>query len=271
MSSINQTQEEWAEDFSYDYYRKLLRILQATFEVRTISEYPDCRSDRERVAFVRHDVDVCMDRALEMAHIEHQLGVQSVYMVNPDTPLYDLDDESERLFEIHDLGHEIGLHCDLDYEMNDDRDSNTDKDSGLSRGEKKQIEDARCRLESIVLEPVTSLSFHQPAERVIQGPSTIAGMVNTYSSDLMTAYISDSAGRWREGPPTEMVTTPEPPDVLQVLTHPVWWANRHAAPIERLLSVTDKFDMTDNQIYAEIVSIYPEYSDKAGRIVEQDI
>lgn len=266
MSSTDQTTDGWAQDFSYDYYRKLLRVLQETFDVRTLSEYPECRSSGERVAIVRHDVDVCMERAVELARLEHQVGVRSVYMVNPDTPLYDIDDERERLFEIRDLGHEIGLHCDLTSMTNDARNDELDVDRGLSRREEKHVEDARRRLESIGLDSITSLSFHRPVTRVLEGPPMITGMVNAYSSALMSAYISDSAGRWREGPPIQTIPAPAP-DVLQVLTHPVWWAETHNPPLEQFLSVTNGLDILNEDVYAELVSICPEYGERIDDIV----
>lgn len=271
MSSVKTTPPDgWAENFSYDYYRKLLRTLWTNYEVCTLSEYPDCRSNGKRVAVMRHDIDVCIERAVEMARFEHELGIQSTYMVIPDTPLYDIDDARDQLCEIADLGHEIGLHCDLDWETTDDREAEANIDSSLSLAEKKQIEDARRQLESIGIGPVTSLSFHQPVDRVLEGPSTIVGMVNAYSWDLMSAYISDSAGRWREGAPIERITRSGMADVLQVLTHPVWWAAEHDPPIERFLTVIDEeFAMVNEQMYNELVSIGPKYGDWTDQMLSR--
>lgn len=266
MSGTERTRTgEWAKDFSYDYYRRLLRTLRANFDLRTLSEFDESDEPRtadEPVAFVRHDVDVCLERALEMAQVEHELGVRATYMVIPDTPLYDLEEERDLLHLIHELGHEIALHCDLDAPIGTGADTDALAADGLFPAERRQVRDARRRVESVSFEPVGSLSFHQPPGRVLEGPRTIAGMVNAYGADLMSAYISDSSGRWREGEPIDWITTGPLPDRLQVLTHPVWWADRHRPPVERFVAVADKFDALDERMYDELVSICPEYGER---------
>ncbi|WP_306056202.1 polysaccharide deacetylase family protein [Natronococcus wangiae] len=266
MSSTDRTRADgWAKDFSYDYYRKLLRTLRTNFDLRTLSEYRSRRPTDERVAFVRHDVDVCLERAVELARIEHELGVRSTYMVIPDTPLYDVEAERDLLHLIHEFGHEIALHCDLNPSSGEDADATAD--GGLSPAELRRIEDARRRLESIDIQPVASVSFHRPSERVLEGPRTIAGMVNAYNSDLLSAYISDSSGRWREGDPIRSIAANATADRLQVLTHPVWWGQRHAPPLERFISVADEFETLDERMYDELVSIYAPYGERTDRVV----
>lgn len=248
--------EGWAEDFSYDYYRTLLRTLRTAFELRTLSEYRPERSPDERVAFVRHDVDVCLERAVEMAELEYELGVQATYMVLPDTPLYDLEEERDLVHLIHEFGHEIALHCDLD----SGADGPVDED-GLTPDERRRVDAARRYLEELGIDPVASVSFHRPFERVLEGPRTIGGMTNAYNPDLLAAYLSDSSGRWREGDPLESIVGADV-DRLQVLTHPVWWGERHAPPLERFAAVAAELDAIDNRTYEELVSIYPPYGER---------
>jgi hypothetical protein len=265
MSSLERTPADgWAKDFSYDYYRRLLRTLQSTFELRTLSAYRPDRPDGERVAFVRHDVDVCLDRALELARVEHELGVRATYMVLPNTPLYDLEAERDRLHLIHELGHEIALHCDLSSVA---ATPPTDADDGLSEAERQRIADARRRLEALGIESVGSLSFHRPSERVLEGPRTIEGLVNAYNPDLLSAYISDSTGRWREGDPIESVAEYADAERFQLLSHPVWWGNEHESPFARFSAVVDAFDDLDQRMYDELVSIYGPYDERSERMV----
>jgi hypothetical protein len=250
--------EGWAEDFSYDYYRTLLKTLRATFELRTLSEYRPDRSPGERVAFVRHDVDVCLERAVEMAELEHELGVRSTYMVLPDTPLYDLEEERDLLHLIHEFGHEIALHCDL---SGVEPDEPVGRD-GLSPSERRRIDGARQRLKELGIRSVDSVSFHRPSERVLEGPRTIDGMVNAYNPELLSAYVSDSSGRWREGDPLESIVANASADRLQVLTHPIWWGETHEPPLERFAAVADRFDASDPRTYEELVSIYAPYGER---------
>lgn len=250
--------EGWAEDFSYDYYRTLVRTLQANFELRTLSEYRPERSTDDRVAFVRHDVDVCLERALELAELEYELGIRSTYMVLPDTPLYDLEEERDLLHLIHEFGHEIALHCDL---SGVEPDEPVGRD-GLAPGERRRVDAAGRYLEELGIDPVASVSFHRPSERVLEGPRTIAGMVNAYNPDLLSAYISDSSGRWREGDPLESILESVGADRLQVLTHPIWWGERHAPPLDRFAAVAAELDAIDDRTYEELVSIYPPYGER---------
>jgi hypothetical protein len=264
MSSLERPPVDgWAEDFSYDYYRRLLRTLQSTFELRTLSAYRPDRADGGRVAFVRHDVDVCLDRALELARVEHEVGVRATYMVLPNTPLYDLEEERDRLHLIHELGHEIALHCDLS-----SVEGATDlARKGLSDAERQWVVDAKRRLEALGSESVDSLSFHRPSERVLEGPRTIEGMVNAYNPDLLSAYVSDSSGRWREGDPIESIAAYADAERFQVLTHPVWWGDGHEPPLERFAAVVEAFDDLDRGMYEELVSIYGPYGERSERIV----
>ncbi|APX95911.1 hypothetical protein [Natronorubrum daqingense] len=249
---------EWSEDFSYDYYRQLIDTLETRFDLRTLSAYPESRSNASRTAFVRHDVDVCLEEALELAYVEHELGISTTYMVFPRSPLYDLEAQRDILLEIQALGHEIGLHCDLGIRTTRDRAERTaSREGGLGPAERATIDEARSRLEAVGVGPVESMSFHRPAEQLLGGPPTISGMVNAYSSELLSAYISDSGGRWREGPPIDSVRAVSDADSFQLLTHPVWWGHEHVQPIDRLDAVAEKFDVTNEAVYDELVAIYP--------------
>src|SRR5207302_922810 len=92
---------------------------------------------------------------------------------------------------------------------------------------------ACARLEAASGQPVRSLSFHRPLPQFLRGPSLVAGRVNAYARELMDWYLSDSGGRWRQGEPLPMLEHPTRP-MLQLLTHPIWWAEQHQAPPDRL-------------------------------------
>ena len=278
MSKTDQTETVSNRHFQYDFYRRLVRTIDRDFEFRTLASYPSCRSVDRPVAFMRHDVDVCIDEAVEMARIEHDLGIQSTYMILPSTPLYDVDEKRDRIDEIRSLGHEIGLHCAVEFQADPAiRDGRTDggptdgdlidgnlhdrglTDGGLTEDERDQIRIERERLESVLDEPIRSISYHQPIERVLYGPSHVEGMVNAYSEELMSTYISDSGGRWREGSPIGSVQRAIGSDSIQVLTHPVWWADGPRSPFERFFRVADRLDVIDERVRAELVSIFPPY------------
>jgi hypothetical protein len=59
---------------------------------------------------LRHDVDHDLDVALEMAFWEHDRGVRSSYFLLHSSPYWDDDRFDDKVLQIQDFGHEIGLH-----------------------------------------------------------------------------------------------------------------------------------------------------------------
>ena len=233
--------------FTYEFYRELLRRVTAEFEPATVSAF-DTTGDRLR-AFVRHDIDVSVERAVKLAEVEHDAGVAATYMVLTDSPLYDLDEHAREIRRLADLGHEVGLH----YDLTDDDGSRQELAATVP-----EIAASRDRLASVLAESVDSVSFHRPTEQVIEGPGTVAGMVNAYREELLEAYLSDSMGRWREGPPVEQIDALANPPRLQILTHPVWWGVDHRSQVEWLLDAADSLDELDDAARTELENIYPD-------------
>jgi hypothetical protein len=92
---------------------------------------------------------------------------------------------------------------------------------------------ARQELERLIGRPVNSFSFHRPTPGVLGGPLVISGMVNAYSADLMTCYLSDSAGSWKGRDPLAHLLSSHSRR-LQLLVHPLWWGENHMDPEDRL-------------------------------------
>lgn len=64
------------------------------------------------------------------------------------------------------------------------------------------------------------------------------GKVNAYSRELMSWYLSDSAGNWREGEPLPLLSNPDRP-LLQLLIHPFWWGEEHMSAGDGLQTYFD--------------------------------
>jgi len=222
----------WAADFSYGYFRRLLAALRATYEFRLFRDaaqpagHPSC--------YIRHDVDVSLERALRMAQVEQQENVPATYMVMNRSLLYSLSSAESRdlLRRIAGLGHEIGLHFDYP-------DASRESGGAAPEALEREILIASAELEEALGAPVASLSFHRPVPSVIRGPLSVAGRINAYAAQLMQRYISDSKGQWREGEPLALVSTSAAP-VLQVLIHPIWWGDPHRHSQQRLEEFVDE-------------------------------
>jgi hypothetical protein len=98
-------------DFTYTFYQNLISQLQDGGY--TISDYHSY-GKFDKVAILRHDVDMSIGKALKMAQIEHEIGVCSTYFFLISTDFYNIASKSSvsKISRIHDLGHEIGLHFD---------------------------------------------------------------------------------------------------------------------------------------------------------------
>ena len=218
----------WAADFSYSYFRKILEIIRSDFEPRLLGDAArlDDPGDK-KIAFVRHDVDVDLSKALRMAQIEREHDVPASYMIMNASLMYSLRDASSKgtLREIASLGHEVGLHFDCPEELR--------QEEGDLRQLEEKIESACSELEECIGVPVNSLSFHRPIPWLLRGPLLIGSRVNAYAKELMNWYLSDSKGSWREGEPLPKLRHPQG-NTLQLLTHPIWWSETHLPPAERL-------------------------------------
>ena len=214
---------EWSADFSYGYLKALYKAIGNEYQLRTL-DGAAALAGEGKIAFIRHDIDLSIERALTMAKLESAMGIQTTYHVMIDNPFYRLDESIPSIRSIAALGHEVGLHYDIRQRRLGDVDENTRDDD---------IRKACEELERVLSLPAKSVSFHRPVPDLFAGPLLVAGRVNGYASELFRYYLSDSGGRWREGEPLESLKSPRS-RILQILVHPIWWGERHAKPAVRL-------------------------------------
>ena len=164
--------------------------------------------------YLRHDVDVSLDRALILAKIENKNNVVSTFLIQVCTPFYNPFDEKniKIIREIKRLGHHIGLHYNWQNDL-----------SGLKL-------EANIELQLKTLNSFFSVdkivSFHQPSKKLFN--KKFRNFISTYESCFYNnekiKYISDSKGSWRQGCACKFIT--ENFDKyynFQILTHPIWW------------------------------------------------
>ena len=216
----------WDSDFSYGYLTRLFAALRRDFVPTLVADAgePAPEGPRRR-AFIRHDIDVSLERAVPIAQLEKEAGIRATYHVMLDSPFYDLTWDSSRaaLAEILRLGHEVGLHYDVVARGTKEADPAT---------RERDIAKACEELEAAIGTPVRSLSFHLPVQELISGPLRVAGRISGYAKELFQWYISDSRARWREGEPLASLARPRGPN-LHILIHPIWWGEAHVHPTIR--------------------------------------
>lgn len=93
-------------DFTLKSYRSLLVVFQkAGYQFQTFEEFMEHPAEGKTVV-MRHDVDEKAPKALEMAQLEHGLGVKSTYFFR----IVKQSNVPEVIRGIAALGHEIGYH-----------------------------------------------------------------------------------------------------------------------------------------------------------------
>jgi len=211
-------------DLSYSHYKAILEnALSADYRFSGFHTLPRDIETKERLIYLRHDVDSSLSRAVPLARIEAELGVQSTYFVMVNSPIYTLfEEESLALMqEIKALGHWVGLHV----------------DSAIMPHIGLHSIDELARNLLVALAPFIDLtrvaSFHRPGSEILG--KSFETFVSTYEPRFFSQikYLSDSRGKWREGCPCEALKGGRYPQ-LQLLMHPIWWSEAEQRDVTEL-------------------------------------
>jgi hypothetical protein len=175
--------------FDLAHYRELL-------EAARVGGYRFARFDKEPEPgdlFLRHDVDLSLAAALEMAELEAELGATTTYLLMTESVFYNLDSVEgvDTLARLRQLGHAVGLHAVHPKVTLDER-----------------------------FDPV--VSWHNPQPEYFS--ERVDGAVNTYAPPYFSpeTYRSESNQHWRAGCPHEGLRAGAFP-WLQILVHPEIW------------------------------------------------
>jgi len=191
--------------FDLTHYRELLAAAKT-------GGYRFALFDREPMPgdlLLRHDVDLSLDAALNLAELEAEAGAPATYFLMTRSVFYNLDSpEGEHaLGRLRELGHRIGLHAVYPQLELDDR-----------------------------FDPV--VAWHNPDPEFMREP--LEGAVNVMQRGYFDPdhYRSDSNQHWRSGCPHEELAAGSF-EWLQLLTHPEIWAYPGTSMRETMLAMLD--------------------------------
>ena len=226
-------------DFTRKNFRRLLGLAKETYTPRT---YTNFKKD-ERFIILRHDLDTSVEAALKMAKIEYEEGVTATYCLHLHNKFYNLLEaqNTAQIREIQSIGHQIGLHFDVDYYQI----------TNLELLEAWLQRESRF-LEELFGQKIRVFSFHNPNKFALGCKDWMyAGLINTYAAYFQdeVGYCSDSNGYWRHRSLEEVLTTRKDKQ-LQVLLHPEWWVDEPMSPKERMYMYIDKRS-TDSKLWYE--------------------
>ena len=200
--------------FTYNSYRNLIYLLRGNGYA--ITSYHTWQ-ETDRCVILRHDIDTSLEKAVELARVEQELGVSSTYFVLLTSDFYNTASKVsvEKLRAIQSMGHELGLHFD-----------EKAYPEGAPEETVARILCERDILSSILGTPVTTVSMHRPSEETLEADLKIPGMVNSYGKTFFHdfKYLSDSRRRWRE--PVLDIVSAGTYDRLHILTHAFWYRDQ---------------------------------------------
>lgn len=230
-----------------DYTRLIEEFRRRGYEVVDfLQATPDARH-----LLLRHDVDMCLGRAVRLAEAEAELGVRSSYFVLVNTEMYNVASRGARdsLRRLHELGHDVGLHFDGAHIRDHDLETLT------------RDVDHECNvLEMQTGHPVRVVTFHRPAPWLMGHATSLSGRIHAYQPRYFEhmGYCSDSAGAFRHHTPLKHPAVLEG-RALQLLTHPIWWV---ALPGDSAFAKLDRFRREhDEDIGRELAAHCRPYAD----------
>lgn len=186
----------------------------------------DAAEPHWRHLILRHDLDMSIDAALPIAALEAAAGVRASYFVLLRSEMYNVQSAASvrALAAIAGQGHDIGLHLDASLYAEDDE-------------ALQQAAAAECAVLELVLQrPIATISFHRPAPRLRGYAGQLAGRRHAYEPRFFSemGYCSNSRGAWHHGHPLDHPCVAAG-RALQLLTHPIWWQDAAASPVQEKL------------------------------------
>jgi hypothetical protein len=176
--------------FDLDHYAELLDAARAGGYRFAGFDTPPRAGD----LLLRHDVDLSLDAALQLAELEAKWDATATYFLMTESVFYNLasPEGTRAIARLRELGHRVGLHAVYPNAALDDR-----------------------------FDPV--VAWHNPDPEYMTAP--VAGALNVMQPGYFdpATYRSDSNQHWRSGCPHEELRAGAFP-WLQLLTHPEIWA-----------------------------------------------
>jgi hypothetical protein len=191
--------------FDVEHYRELIEAARAGGYRFAFFDHDPRAGD----LFLRHDVDLSLAAALELAELEHELDAPSTYFLMTESVFYNLASEEglRTLERLRELGHQVGLHAVWPHAELDGR-----------------------------FDPL--VAWHNPHPEYMSEP--VEGAVNVMHPRFFSpeTYRSDSNQHWRSGCPHEALAAGRFA-WLQLLTHPEIWVHPGDTMGETMLAMLD--------------------------------
>ena len=192
-----------------------------------IVNFDDVMSQKPKKAYLRHDIEVDLEKAVYLASLNHSKSVTGTFTIQVVSDFYNIHSSRNLnlIKKISNYGQQIGLH--YYSEFRDDKDFNFQDFN-------EQHTLLNAALKKLEIEPFKVFSYHRPtaiqleASRDLLAPK---GFIDCYSpkyfeytanpTKAKIKYMSDSDHEWRYGHPLEENLNEF--STFQILMHPEEW------------------------------------------------
>lgn len=228
------------KSFSYDEYNFIINNLKDHIP---LLDYTEVNINTNRFCIVRHDVEFSVDRAYNLAKLEHEkLNVHTNYFFQIRNNSYNLFSHKniELITKIFNMGHKVGLHVHF---------GALDDITAENKLREYIINDIEIMINCLKIK-IDRFSYHRPPNEILAMNLKINGLINTYDNlyfhyydgirpeKLNIYYTSDSQHKWNYGHPIELIKNNI--NRMQILMHPYSWSEEGYSSHENFSKLMDE-------------------------------
>ncbi len=210
-------------DFTYESYKSLIILFQRMSFV-FVSFEENFKSNQRGRVILRHDVDLSLDKALNIAKIDKSLGISSTFFLLISSPFYNLNTYKSLSIvkQIIKMNHSIGLHFDItNYKVRNQEEFIRKLDFEINL------------LSSIIGISIEKFSLHRPASYPVSFEILKDHKGFVHSSHYKNCkYISDSSMNWRENVLEYLELDAFANYQLNI--HPIWYDDLYQSKVDKL-------------------------------------
>jgi hypothetical protein len=233
-------------NFTLKHYEEICNIIAKS--QYKICFFNNCSSDYKNTLILRHDIDQSLEQSIKIAIIENKYNIKSTFFIWLRSPFYNIFEKkySDIIYEIINLGHQIGLHFDESvYKI--------DNEIDLNQHVEKEINLIKTYFDINIF----VVSMHRPSKWLLSNDIKLYKYINTYEKKFFKdfKYFSDSRRQWRESCICNKIDISKY-NKLHILIHPFWWVNKDISFNERMSDfIRNKVDKLETDLENNI-SVY---------------
>lgn len=226
-------------EFNISSYSDFISYLGSTVPVYCFNSFTG-----KNGVILRHDIDLSVEAAHEIAKVESKNGIFSTFLFMTTSPLYNLNSANNRdkIKKIHEMGHEIGLHFDPTVYPN------------LSSDELSlECKNEAFLVSNIIDSDISTISLHAPSQH--GSYPVFPDFINTYDKKYFSKdfYISDSCMDFRGKNIFQMVELAKN-NTVQILLHPLHFYTESNTYLDIFSSHVGFFCQEIDQVFGVVPS-----------------